>query len=89
MQTSEGKKDSNAGIDPGYESSRVGEEKCGQHGKDGKAQQQQQTSSGGSTHADKQPGTFAGTNTEHKSVLLGTHGNGREGKVSNCELIIL
>ena len=38
--SSEGKKDSNGGIDPGYESSRVGEEKCG-HGKDGKVQQQQ------------------------------------------------
>ena len=66
------KKDSNAGIDPGYESSRVGEEKNGGHGKD---KHQQQTSHPG----DKQPGTFAGTNTEHKSLLLGPQGTGREG----------
>ena len=66
-------KDSNAGIDPGYESSRVGEEKNGGHGKD---KHQQQTSHPG----DKQPGTFAGTNTEHKSLLLGPQGTGREGK---------
>ena len=66
---SDGKKDSNAGIDPGYESSRVGDEK---HGKDKHLQQAGQ-------HGDKQPGTFAGTNTEHKSLLLGPQGTGREG----------
>ena len=50
----------------------MGEEKNGGHGKD---KHQQQTSHPG----DKQPGTFAGTNTEHKSLLLGPQGTGREG----------
>ena len=40
-----------------------------------KNEEQNQTSS----HGDKPAGTFAGTNAEHKSVLLGLHGNGREG----------
>ena len=76
---SDGKKDSNAGIDPGYESSRIGEET-------GPAKNQQQQAHK-DNHGDKQPGTFAGTNAEHKSLLLGPQGTGREGERKTEALI--
>ena len=76
---SDGKKDSNAGIDPGYESSRIGEET-------GPAKNQQQQAHK-DNHGDKQPGTFAGTNAEHKSLLLGPQGTGREGEWKTEALI--
>ena len=76
---SDGKKDSNAGIDPGYESSRIGEET-------GPAKNQQQQAHK-DNHGDKQPGTFAGTNAEHKSLLLGPQGTGREGELKTEALI--
>ena len=53
-------------VDPGYESFRKGEDKG--HGHEKKGQHQ------------AQPGTYAETNAEHKSVLLGQQGSGREGQ---------